>query len=98
MRIKWVGRENVYTSIITQQSIPTSLLTITTIVLGTLGIDSDRIGVVGVSSISTIQEAYTHSSVSASCARAFLAIVWKACSTLIASFAEVSKYGMLPLD
>ena len=39
-----------------------------------------------------------YSSVSASCARAFLAIVWKACSTLMASFAEVSKYGMLPLD
>ena len=33
----------------------------------------------------------THSSVSASCASAFFAIVWKACSTLIASFAEVSK-------
>lgn len=25
-------------------------------------------------------------------------MVWNACSTLIASFADVSKYGMLPLD
>lgn len=29
------------------------------------------------------------------CLRALRAIVWKACSTLIASFALVSKYGML---
>ena len=33
-----------------------------------------------------------------SCMSAFLAITSKACSTLIASFALVSKYGMLPLD
>ena len=39
--------------------------------------------------------AYTSS---VSCARAFLATVWKACSTLMFSLAEVSKYGMLPLD
>merc|ERR1719272_2296416 len=33
-------------------------------------------------------------STSASCWRAFFAIVWNACSTLVESFAEVSKYGM----
>ena len=31
-----------------------------------------------------------------SCASAFLAMVWKACSTLSASLADVSKYGMSP--
>ena len=44
-----------------------------------------------------LRELVAHSSVSASWARAFFAIVWKACSTLMASLAEVSKYGMLPL-
>lgn len=34
-------------------------------------------------------------STSVSWAKAFFAIVWKACSTLIPSFALVSKYGML---
>lgn len=35
---------------------------------------------------------------SVSCARAFLAIVWKAMSTLIPSFADVSKYGISFFD
>lgn len=39
-----------------------------------------------------------YSSTSASCCRAFLAMVWKACSTFTASLAEVSKYGILPFD
>lgn len=39
-----------------------------------------------------------YSSVSSSWLIAFFAIVWNACSTLIASLADVSKYGMLPLD
>lgn len=36
-----------------------------------------------------------YNSTSVSCLRALRAIVWKACSTLIASLALVSKYGML---
>ncbi len=38
-----------------------------------------------------------YNSPSVSCARAFLATVWNACSTFIASFADVSKYGISPL-
>ena len=38
-----------------------------------------------------------YSSTLVSCARAFLATVWKACSTLMASLALVSKYGISPL-
>jgi hypothetical protein len=44
------------------------------------------------------RDVYTHDSTSASCWSAFFAIVWNACSTLMASFAEVSKYGMFPFD
>ena len=44
------------------------------------------------------QQSKTYNSTSVSCCRAFLAIVWNACSTLVASLAEVSKYGMFPLD
>ena len=40
---------------------------------------------------------WLHSSTSVSWASAFLATVWKACSTLMASLADVSKYGMSPL-
>lgn len=39
-----------------------------------------------------------YSSTSVSWARAFLAMVWKACSTLMASLALVSKYGMSFLE
>lgn len=42
-------------------------------------------------------EENTYPPSSGSCFKAFLAIVWKACSTLMASLALVSKYGMLPL-
>lgn len=80
--------------------------TVAAVALRRLGVDSDGIGVIGVpttrteSSIThtaTLVED-THNSTSASCCKAFLAMVWKACSTLMASFADVSKYGMLPLD
>lgn len=40
----------------------------------------------------------THISSSGSFFRAFLAIHWKASSTLNPSFAEVSKYGIFPLE
>lgn len=40
----------------------------------------------------------THMSASLSWLRAFLQAAWNACSTLTASLADVSKYGMLPLD
>lgn len=40
----------------------------------------------------------THISSSGSFLSAFLAIHWKASSTLNPSFAEVSKYGMFPLE
>lgn len=40
----------------------------------------------------------THISSSGSFLSAFLAIHWKAASTLNPSFAEVSKYGMFPLE
>ncbi len=43
------------------------------------------------------QPSATHKSSSASLRSAFLAMHWKAASTLMSSLAEVSKWGMLPL-
>ena len=40
----------------------------------------------------------THICSSASCCNAFFDTVWNACSTLIASLADVSKYGIFPFD
>ena len=66
-------------------------------------VNPDRIGVIHISERSVNQNITnllkrSYSGSSASCCNAFLATVWKACSTLIASFAEVSKYGILPFD
>lgn len=45
-----------------------------------------------------IQVKNTYISSSGSFLSAFLAIHWKAASTLNPSFADVSKYGMFPLE
>ena len=79
------------------------LSAIAAVVLRILRINPDWIWVVGIpiqmsaTNRSLEELVATDSSVSASCAKAFFAIVWNACSTLIASLADVSKYGILPL-